>query len=154
MREILLCGLPVGLSVSAGLFLAAAGLLTVTELPQQSFGLLALLPLICGSAAAAVCAARRLRRNGLLYGAFAGLLLTGFWYAAAWALSGHPGALTPLALTVPAGMLGGLIGVGCKAPAIRRRSHLLTGRRARLRLALHLLHRPREKSAHRDGKPA
>ena len=152
MRTVLRMCLLAGIPVSAGLFFCAAALLTAADLPPLVCRLAALLPILAGSFAAGAAAARRLRHRGLRNGAAAALFLTLLWYAAACIVHGCLFSPVTLLLTLPAGMLGGVIGVGMRAPVPSRRHHISGFLRARIRLRMTLLHRP-QKTNHARKMP-
>ena len=141
-----------GIPVSAGLFCCTAALMTAADLPPGTEPAAAMLPLLAGCFVSGEAAARRLRRRGLQAGACSALLLTGIWYAAACIVLHRLLLPFALLLTVPAGMLGGMTGAALNAPRIRRRTHLVSFFRPRIRLFGAMLHQPK-KTNHAENLP-
>lgn len=129
--SVLLCGVP----VSCAGMLGTAALLTVTDAPYFCFRAGAVLPLLCGAFLAGFRAGKRIRRNGLRCGASAAFLLTLLWYAAVCIWIRRIGVPRLLLLTVPCGMLGGVLGVNTKLPLPQRHSHAASGVPRRLSLS-------------------
>lgn len=143
IRACLLAGMPVTL---LGM-LAAAGMLTVFDLPLRYYPSAAAIPLLTGCFAAGYSAGKRRRRGGIVCGSMPALLLSACWYAAACLLTGR--LRSPLLLTVllPAGISGGICGVNTKLPEPHRRPHRLIAARERAVLRPMLLHRPKRLAA-------
>jgi len=133
-----------GIPVSAGLFCCTAALMTAADFPPGAEPAAAMLPLLAGCFVSGEAAARRLRRRALQTGALSALLLTGIWYAAACIILHRLPLPFALLLTVPAGMLGGMTGAARNAPRIRRRTHLVSFLRPRIRLFGAMLHQPKK----------
>lgn len=144
MRIVLRDALAVGLSVSGAGMLGTAWVLCYLDLPLRYYSAAAALPLLCGCFAAGFSAGRRLRQGGWRCGAFAALLLTAFWYAAACALRGALQSPMLLLTALPGGMCGGVFGVNTPLPEPHRRLHRAERLRQKLRFYPALLHRPRQ----------
>ena len=145
---ILRCTLTVGLPVSALGLMLAATLTAAADLPARFFPIAAALPLLLGTYAAAVCAARRKRHHGWQTGTGAGLLLAGIWQLAACLLLQRLTLPLILPLAAAVGAAGGVRGVNLPQPRLRRRRHGLIARRER-----RMLRRTARTGRHRRGAP-
>ncbi|MBP0966497.1 MAG: TIGR04086 family membrane protein [Oscillospiraceae bacterium] len=142
MRELLFACLLAGLPVSVLGFAGMTVLLTASELPQRFYAAAGALPLLAGCFCAGISAGRRRRRGGLKNGAFAALLLSLLWYAAACVMLRALRSPVLMLTAWPAGSLGGLFGVNTVLPLPGKRSH--RRERLRVRCAMLFRHRPKK----------
>ena len=147
LRGVVLRGVPFSV---CGMLIAGV-LLTAADLPFGAYAGIAAVPLLAGSFFAGMEAGRRHRRNGLLCGGAAGLLLTALWYAAAWLLLHRAGLPAVGLAAVPCGMCGGVTGTGRRVPELHRRLHGAVSLRERLRLRAGMLHKPKKSPLHKGG---
>lgn len=117
--SVFLCGIPVSVLGMLG----AAALLTAADLPFSCYHVIAVLPLLCGCLLSGYRAGKAARRNGWQNGFAAALLLTAIWYAAACFFCRRSFLPVLLILSLPCGMLGGVLGVNTKLPLPKRRHH-------------------------------
>ena len=134
MHEILSAVLCCGLPASVCGLLAGALLLTVAAVPLSCCAFLAVLPLLFGAVLAGFRAGKRRRRDGIRSGLLTALLLTACWYLVCSLLNRCLRPPLLLLLTLPCGMLGGVLGVNTKLPLPQKRCSLV--RRLPLRVAL------------------
>ena len=143
MRVIVISLLRTGLPVSAAGFLAAALLLTRTDLPDALLPAIAALPLLTGALLSGCDAARIRRRGGLLTGLCTALLLTAVWFAAGCVLRGRLCVPAVLPAAILCGGAGGICGVNLDAPLPRKRLRMLRFLCIRGKMLPLMLHRPK-----------
>ena len=142
MKTVLRICLFAGLPVSLLCFALAAALYTFFDLPARALPPLAALPLFCGCFLTAEMSARCLRHHCIRCGICAALLLSGIWYAACCISAGEFRPPAALLCTLPAGLLGSLLGMSREASLPRRRMHTLRTLHEQAKLLPLLLHRP------------
>lgn len=149
MAVILRCCLLIGLPISVLGMLAAAMLLSATELSFSMYAAVAAIPLLCGCFVSARSAGKSLRRGGIRIGVLCAAMLTAIWYAAVCLYTQQ--LRNPMLLTValPSGMFGGILGVNTRLPNPKRISHRAITLREQAVLLPGLLHQP-PKAEHTD----
>ncbi len=120
LREaVLLIGIPISvLGMVCGALLA-----TLIDLPPWGYGILGTLALMVGCFCAGWFAGKHLRLHGLQLGFLCGAIVTTLWLLFAMVVTRSIGIPLLLLFTLPAGALGGVLGVNHSAPIITKRSH-------------------------------
>ena len=137
LRYCLLIGIPV--SVCCMLLTAAA--LTLPDIPFSLYALFAAFPIMLGCFLSAYFAGKSRRRHGIRTGSICALLLSVCWLTACSLMNG--GFAYPLLfLSVPCGILGGILGVNARLPLPHKRSHTIPAMQKRAAMLPARLHRP------------
>ncbi|MBR6760624.1 MAG: TIGR04086 family membrane protein [Oscillospiraceae bacterium] len=127
-EAVLLIGIPISvLGMVCGALLA-----TVMDLPAWGYGVLGTLALMAGCFYAGWFAGKRLRRHGLRWGLLCGAVVTTLWLLFAMVVTQSVGIPLLLLFTLPAGMVGGVLGVNGSAPIAGKRSHRMLHHKQKL----------------------
>lgn len=121
-----------GLPISVLLMLLFAAGLTAADMPMQIYGIIAAVPVMCGSFSAGYMSGRYGRHRGLLCGLLSSAMLCGIWFAAACLLGGRLHIPLWSAAALPCGCCGGILGVNTRLPMPVQHSHTAAGMKQRM----------------------